>query len=116
MLFLGSAPAPGDLCQVISLLCALASSRAAPSRPAGSPGGMLPRSPAARGAADGEADVSQPVRCCWEGGWEGCFLLGGVSSFHLPFFTPFLFRDGEERKNCTEISPRKGDKYGACEL
>lgn len=41
VLFLGSAPAPGDLCQVISLLCARASSRAA----RGSPGGMLPLVP-----------------------------------------------------------------------
>lgn len=41
----GSAPAPGDLCQVISLLCVLASSSAERSRPAGSPRGMLGRSP-----------------------------------------------------------------------
>lgn len=45
MLLPGSAPAPGDLCQVISLLCVLASSSAKRSRPAGSPRGMLGRSP-----------------------------------------------------------------------
>lgn len=42
VLFLGSAPAPGDLCQVISLLCAGVSSCAA----RGCPGGMIPLHPA----------------------------------------------------------------------
>lgn len=92
VLFLGLAPAPSDLCQVISLLCALASSSAEQSQPVGSPGGMLSHSPAARGAADGEADVSQPVLCFWVRGLEGYFLLGGSLILLSHFFYAFPFQ------------------------
>lgn len=86
VLFLGLAPAPSDLCQVISLLCAFASSSAEQSQPAGSPGGMLSHSPAARRAADGEANASQPVLRFWVRGFEGYFLLGGSLILPSHFF------------------------------
>lgn len=50
-------------------------------------------------------------------GWGGGGGGKAVSFWGEPhpatslFFTPFLFRDGEEQKNHTEISPRKGNKY-----
>lgn len=88
VLFLGSAPAPGDLCQVISLLCAGASSLAA----RGSPGGMIPLAAAARGAPGVEADVSQPVPDFGRGGGKAISFCCDCYPSSSRFFNAFSFQ------------------------
>lgn len=88
VLFLGSAPAPGDLCQVISLLCAGASSCAA----RGSPGGMIPLAPAARGAPGGGADVPQPLPDFGRGGGKATSFCWDCYPSSSSFFNAFSFQ------------------------